>query len=191
MLVDASVAEEFTRLLAEEVSTYVVGDPRGGAEVELGPLVSQAHFERVTGFLDRAIAEGARPVVGGGPLDGPGFFVAPTVLADVAAGSEASQQEIFGPVVTIETFETEQEAITRANEVPYGLAASVWTTDSARSLDVPRHLDFGTVWVNSHLVLATEVPWGGFKGSGYGRDLSIYALNDFSRTKHVQINHAR
>lgn len=191
VLVEASVAEEFTRLLAEEVSTYVVGDPRGGAEVELGPLVSQAHFERVTGFLDRAIADGARPVVGGGPIEGPGYFVAPTVLADVAAGSEASQEEIFGPVVTIETFESEEEAITRANEVPYGLAASVWTTNAARSLDVPRRLDFGTVWVNSHLALAAEVPWGGFKGSGYGRDLSIYALGDFSRTKHVQINHAR
>ena len=93
--------------------------------------------------------------------------------------------------MTIETFESEDEANTRANEVPYGLAASVWTRDAARSLDVPRRLDFGTVWVNSHLALAAEVPWGGFKGSGYGRDLSIYALNDFSRTKHVQINHAR
>ncbi|WP_231444259.1 aldehyde dehydrogenase family protein [Brevibacterium zhoupengii] len=191
VLVHSSVAEEFTKLLAEQVSTYVVGDPRGGDQVELGPMISQAHFERVTSFLERAIAEGATPVVGGRALEGPGFFVAPTVLADVAPGSEASQHEIFGPVVTIETFETEDEALERANEVPYGLAASVWTKDSARSLDIPRQLDFGTVWVNSHLVLAAEVPWGGFKGSGYGRDLSIYALNDFSRTKHVQINHAR
>ncbi|WP_166968811.1 aldehyde dehydrogenase family protein [Brevibacterium atlanticum] len=191
VLVHSSVAEEFTRLLAEQVSSYVLGDPRGGDDVELGPMISEAHFERVTSFLDRAIADGARPVVGGSAVDDPGFFVAPTVLADVAPGSEASQHEIFGPVVTIETFETEEEALARANEVPYGLAASVWTKDAARSLDAPRHLDFGTVWVNSHLALASEVPRGGFKGSGYGRDLSIYALNDFTRTKHVQINHSR
>lgn len=191
VLVHSSVAEKFTELLAEQVGSYTVGDPRGGESVELGPMISEAHFERVTGFLDRAIADGAKPVVGGGALEGPGFFVAPTVLANIAPGSEASQEEIFGPVVTIETFETEDEALTRANEVPYGLAASVWTSDAARSLDAPRHLDFGTVWVNSHLVLAAEVPWGGFKGSGYGRDLSIYALGDFSRTKHVQINHSR
>lgn len=191
VLVHASVAEKFTKLLAKQVSTYVVGDPRGGEEVELGPMISEQHFERVTSFLERAIADGATPIVGGGALEGPGFFVAPTVLSNVAPGSEASQEEIFGPVVTIETFETEAEALERANEVPYGLAASLWTTDAARSLDVPRHLDFGTVWVNSHLALAAEVPWGGFKGSGYGRDLSIYALNDFSRTKHVQINRAR
>lgn len=93
--------------------------------------------------------------------------------------------------MTIKTFETEVEALTSANEVPHGLAASVWTKDAARSLDVPRHLDLGTVWVDSHLALASEIPWGGFKCSNCGRDLSIYALNDFTRTKHVQINHAR
>lgn len=91
--------------------------------------------------------------------------------------------------MTVETFATPDEAVTRSNETPYGLAASVWTRDAGLSLSVPKRLDFGTVWVNSHLVLACEVPWGGFKGSGYGRDLSLYALDDFSRTKHVMINH--
>lgn len=191
VLVHESVAEEFTRALVEKVKTYQVGDPRAGEAVELGPLVSQTHFERVQGFIERAIAEGAQPAVGGHALQGPGFFIAPTVLTDVKPGSEAAQEEIFGPVVTVESFSTEDEAITRANETPYGLAGSVWTTSSARSLDVPRKLNFGTVWVNCYLVLGNELPWGGFKGSGYGRDLSVYALNDFSRTKHVQINHAR
>jgi aminobutyraldehyde dehydrogenase len=92
-------------------------------------------------------------------------------------------------VVTVETFSSTEEAVTRANESPYGLSASVWTKDSSLSLRIPKQLDFGTVWVNAHLVLACEVPWGGFKGSGYGRDLSLYALDDYSRTKHVMINH--
>jgi aminobutyraldehyde dehydrogenase len=191
VLVHESVAERFVELLVEQVGSLVVGDPAAGDDVELGPLVSQAHFDRVVGFLERARSDGARAAIGGGALEGAGYFVAPTVLTDVAPGSEASQEEIFGPVVTVETFSDEEEAIRRANEVPYGLAASVFTRDAARSLEVPRRIDAGTVWVNSHLVLANEVPWGGFKGSGYGRDLSIYALEDYSRTKHVQINHAR
>ncbi|QOT19767.1 aminobutyraldehyde dehydrogenase [Paenarthrobacter sp. YJN-5] len=191
VLVHESVAEEFTGLLVEQVRSFVVGDPTAGDDVEIGPLVSEAHFNRVAGFLERAKKDGLTAAIGGAPLDGPGFFIAPTVLTNVPAGAEASQNEIFGPVVTIETFSDEDEAIKRSNETPYGLAASVWTRDAARSIDVPRKLHFGTVWVNSHLVLANEVPWGGFKGSGYGRDLSIYALEDFSRTKHVMINHAR
>lgn len=191
VLVHESVAEKFTGLLVEKVKSYKVGDPRAGDDVELGPLVSKDHFERVKGFLERAQADGAVAALGGDPLEGPGYFIAPTVLTGVKPGSEASQEEIFGPVVTVETFTTEEEAITRANETPYGLAGSVWTTDSARSLDVPRKLDFGTIWVNCYLVLANELPWGGFKGSGYGRDLSVYALDDFSRTKHVQLKHAR
>ena len=191
VLVHESVAERFVELLVEQVGSLVVGDPAAGDDVELGPLVSKAHFDRVLGFLERAQSDGARAAIGGGALEGAGYFVAPTVLTEVAPGSEASQEEIFGPVVTVETFSDEEEAIRRANEVPYGLAASVFTRDAARSLEVPRRIDAGTVWVNSHLVLANEVPWGGFKGSGYGRDLSIYALEDYSRTKHVQINHAR
>jgi aminobutyraldehyde dehydrogenase len=145
----------------------------------------------VSGYLERAAAAGIRAAVGGTPLDGPGYFVPPTVLVDVPGDAEIAREEVFGPVVTVETFETEDEAIRRANDVPYGLAASVFTENSRRGLEVPGKLDFGTVWVNSHLVLATEAPWGGFKGSGYGRDLSLYALDDYSRTKHVMHNHGR
>ena len=168
-----------------------MGEPGAGDDVEIGPMVSKAHFDRVSGYLERAAAAGIRAAVGGSALDGPGYFVAPTVLVDVPDDAEVAREEIFGPVVTVETFADEDEAVARANEVPYGLAASVWTENARRSHDIPAQLDSGTVWVNSHLVLATEAPWGGFKGSGYGRDLSIYALDDYSRTKHVMHNHGR
>lgn len=191
VLVHESVADEFSRLLVDEVSSMVVGDPGSGDDVEIGPLTSKAHFDRVTGYLQRAQEAGLHAAVGGGALPGDGYFVAPTVLVGVPDGAEAAREEIFGPVVTVETFTEEDDAITRANSVPYGLSASVWTRDAARSHDVASRLDAGTVWVNAHLVLANEVPWGGFKGSGYGRDLSIYALDDYSRTKHVMHNVGR
>jgi aminobutyraldehyde dehydrogenase len=191
VLVHSSVAEKFVDHLVREVSTLVVGEPGAGSDVEIGPLVSKAHYDRVSGFLERAAAAGIKTAVGGAPLEGQGYFIPPTVLVDVPGDAEAARQEIFGPVVSVETFDTEDEAIARANDVPYGLAASVFTESSRRGLDVPNKLDFGTVWVNSHLVLATEAPWAGFKGSGYGRDLSLYALDDYSRTKHVMHNHGR
>ncbi|WP_430296934.1 aldehyde dehydrogenase family protein [Sinomonas sp. B1-1] len=191
VLVHESVAAEFTELLVREVSTLVVGEPGAGADVEIGPLNSKGHYERVLGYLERAHAEGIRAAIGGAALEGPGYFVAPTVLVDVPDGAECSREEIFGPVVTVETFSDEAEAIARANEVPFGLAASVWTESGRRSHDVASRIDAGTVWVNAHLVLANEVPWGGFKGSGYGRDLSVYALDDYSRTKHVMHSRGR
>jgi aminobutyraldehyde dehydrogenase len=191
VLVHESVADEFTQLLVDEVASMVVGEPGAGDDVEIGPLTSKAHFERVTGYLKRAEAEGVRAAIGGGALEGDGYFVAPTVLVDVPDGAEAAREEIFGPVISVETFTEEDEAVSRANSVPYGLSASVWTKDAQRSHDVASKLDAGTVWVNAHLVLANEVPWGGFKGSGYGRDLSIYALDDYSRTKHVMHSVAR
>jgi len=191
VLVHESVADTFVKHLVEQVESFVVGEPAAGDDVEIGPLVSQAHFDRVTGFLQRAKEAGVRAAVGGSALHGPGFFVAPTVLIDVTDDHEVARDEVFGPVVTVETFSDEAEAVRRANAVPYGLSASVWTENARRSHDVAGQLDAGTVWVNSHLVLATEAPWGGFKGSGYGRDLSIYALDDYSRTKHVMHNHGR
>ncbi|MET8976936.1 aldehyde dehydrogenase family protein [Streptomyces sp. NPDC004539] len=191
VLVHASVAGEFTERLVAEVRGLVVGEPWDGADVEVGPMVSKAHFERVTGYLERARKDGVRAAVGGDPLDRRGYFVAPTVLVDVPEGAEAAREEIFGPVITVETFTDEDEAVRRANAVPYGLSASVWTGSTRLAQTVPARLDFGTVWVNSHLVLASEVPWGGFKGSGYGRDLSLYALDDYSRTKHVMQHRGR
>jgi aminobutyraldehyde dehydrogenase len=191
VLVHESVADQFVAHLVNEVQSLVVGEPGAGDDVEIGPLVSRAHFDRVKGYLERAAAAGIPAAVGGSVLDGPGYFVAPTVLVDVPDGAEVATQEIFGPVVTVETFADEEEAVARANSGPYGLSASVWTENARRSHDIAGQLDAGTVWVNSHLVLANEAPWGGFKGSGYGRDLSIYALDDYSRTKHVMHNHGR
>ncbi|WP_336712390.1 aldehyde dehydrogenase family protein [Arthrobacter sp. USHLN218] len=188
VLVHESVAERFTELLVREVSGISVGAPGAGDDVEIGSMISGDHYRRVLAALEDIRKEGLTIAVGGNALEGPGYFIEPTVVTNVPAGAAIASTEIFGPVVSVETFGTDEEAVSRANETIYGLAASVWTTNAARSLSVPRQLDFGTVWVNSHLVIANEVPWGGFKGSGYGRDLSIYALEDFSRTKHVMYN---
>ncbi len=190
VLVHESVADRFVEHLVREAASLTAGEPAVDG-VEIGPVVSKAHFDRVRGYLERAQRDGARAALGGGALDGPGYFVAPTVLVDVREGAEITREEVFGPVVTVETFRDEEEAVRRANDVPYGLSASVWTENARRSHELPARIDAGTVWVNSHLALANEVPWGGFKGSGYGRDLSIYALDDYSRTKHVMHNHAR
>ena len=191
VLVHESVADDLVDRLVEQVRTLVVGTPSDGASVEVGPMVSEPHYRRVLDHLERARSEGARAAIGGGAGSGPGYFVEPTVLVDIPVGAACTTEEVFGPVVTVETFSDEVEAIARANEVPFGLSASVWTDDARRSHDVAGRIDAGTVWVNSHLVLANEVPWGGFKGSGYGRDLSLYALEDYSRTKHVMHFHGR
>ena len=191
VLVHESVAERFTELLVEQVSTLIVGEPTAGAEIEMGPMISKAHFERVLGHLERAQAAGAKAALGGGALEGTGYFVAPTVLVDVPEGAACTLEEIFGPVITVETFSTEDEAVSRANEVPYGLAASAWTLNPQLGHAMASRLEAGTVWINSHLVLANEMPWSGFKSSGYGRDLSAYALDYYSRTKHVMHNKAR
>ncbi|MFP5020784.1 aldehyde dehydrogenase family protein [Pseudonocardia phyllosphaerae] len=191
VLVHQSVADRFVEHLVREAGTLVVGEPGAGEDVEIGPLVSKAHYDRVSGYLQRARRDGVRAALGGAPAEGSGYFVPPTVLVDVPEGAECAREEIFGPVVTVETFSDEDEAVRRANSTVYGLAASVWTENARRSHDVSGRLEFGTVWVNSHLALSNELPWGGFKGSGYGRDLSIYALDDYSRTKHVMHNHGR
>jgi len=190
VLVHESVADEFIELLVREVATYVIGEPTAGDDVELGPLVSKAHYDRVLAHLAKAESQGVRVALGGKAMEGDGYFIEPTVLIDIAVGADCAREEIFGPVVTVETFAEEEEAFRRANEVVLGLSASVWTNDARHSHVYAAQLDAGTVWVNSHLVLSAEVPWGGFKGSGYGRDLSIYALDDFSRTKHVMHNHS-
>jgi aldehyde dehydrogenase (NAD+)/aminobutyraldehyde dehydrogenase len=187
VLVHESVAEKFTELLVREISGITIGTP-GAGDAEIGSMISKAHYDRVLEALDDIRKDGLTIAVGGNAIEGPGYFIEPTVVTGVPAGAAITSTEIFGPVISVETFSTDEEAVARANETIYGLAASVWTKDSARSLTVPRKLDFGTVWVNSHLVIATEMPWGGFKGSGYGRDLSSYALDDFSRTKHVMYN---
>jgi aminobutyraldehyde dehydrogenase len=187
ILCEASVSEQLTRLLVEQVACIRVGTPAEGGDVEMGPLVSQAHLDRVSAMVDRAREEGAIIAVGGQRPGRHGFFYAPTVVIAAPRGSEITTREVFGPVITVETFETEADAVDLSNSTRYGLAASVWTKDIGRAIRLTSALDFGTVWVNTHLTLATEMPWGGFGTSGHGRECSTLSLEDFSRTKHVMI----
>ncbi|MGW4350632.1 aldehyde dehydrogenase family protein [Nocardia sp. NPDC004582] len=163
------------------------GNAASGDEFELGPLISATQRDRVAGMVDRARMDGATVVLGGEVPEGPGFFYPATILADIASGSEMAREEVFGPVISVETFATDAEALAKANAVEYGLAASVWTNDPARALRFTEDLDFGSVWVNTHLSFTNEMPWAGFGKSGYGRDNSTYALDDYTRTKHVML----
>ena len=153
-------------------------------EVDFGPLNNANQLDRVSGMVGRAPSH-AKVVVGGEAPGGPGFFYPPTVVADLEQGDELVTNEVFGPVITVQRFDDEDQAVAWANSVEYGLASSVWTSDHGRALRVSRRLDFGCVWINTHIPLVAEMPHGGFKHSGYGKDLSMYGLEDYTRIKHV------
>ena len=186
VLAGPKVYDRFVADLGAAVRTIKWGDPAEGDDIEMGSLIAKAQADKVAGMVERS-RSGAEIVTGGHRPDRPGAYYEPTVVAGPEQRSEIVQDEVFGPVVTVQRFTDEDQAIAWANDVRFGLAASVWSGDVGKALRVAKAIQFGTVWINDHFTLVSEMPHGGFKESGYGKDQSMYAIEDYTVVKHVMI----
>jgi aminobutyraldehyde dehydrogenase len=183
-----AVYDRFVAALADQVKTIKWGNPADSDDLDMGSLIAQGHADKVEGMVNRALEANAELVIGGHRPDRPGAYFEPTILANPDQRSEIVQAEVFGPVVTVQRFADEEQAVQWANDVEFGLSSSVFTGSIGKAMRVARRLQFGTVWINEHFTLASETPHGGVKGSGYGKDGSKYALEDYTVVKHITIN---